>query len=130
MSELRRGIQRRSRSDWQDVLARLESSGEEVSQFCRREKIHLPTLRWWRWRLAGSGGRDERPARRSELAVVDRSGRSFAELRVLAAATADDADRAACFELRWSDGLTLVIPPQFDGDALQRLLAVLEVAGC
>jgi transposase-like protein len=129
MSELRRGIRRRSRSDWQDVLARLESSGEEVSQFCRREGIHLPTLRWWRWHLAGSGGRDERPARRSELAVVDRSGPSFAELRVLAA-TADEADGAACFELRWSDGLTLVIPQQFDGDALQRLLAVLEVGGC
>jgi hypothetical protein len=128
MAERRRAIRRRSRSEWQGVLARLEASGEEVDRFCEREGIHPPTLRWWRWHLAGPGGGDDRRARRSELTVVDRSRPSFTELRVLA--TAGKANEAAGFELRWTDGLTLVIPQQFDVDALQRLLAVLEVAGC
>lgn len=128
MAERRRAIRRRSRSEWQGVLARLAASGEEVDRFCQREGIHPTTLRWWRWRLAGPGDGDGRRARRSEVAVVDRSGPSFTELRVLA--TAGKTNEAARFELRWTDGLTLVIPQQFDVDALQRLLAVLEVAGC
>jgi hypothetical protein len=36
----------------------------------------------------------------------------------------------AGFELRWSDGLTLRIPSEFDEGALRRLLAVLEAVGC
>ena len=128
MAERRRAIRRRSRSEWQGVLARLEASGEEVDRFCQREGTHPPTLRWWRWHLAGPSSGDDRRARRSELAVGDRSGPGFTELRVLA--TAGKTNEAARFELRWTDGLTLVIPQQFDVDALQRLLAVLEVAGC
>jgi transposase-like protein len=128
MAERRRAVRRRSRSEWQDVLARLEASGEEVGRFCQHEGIYPPTLRWWRWHLAGPGGGDDQRARRSGVAVVGRSGPSFTELRVLA--TAGKTDEAARFELRWSDGLTLVIPQQFDVDALQCLLAVLEVAGC
>lgn len=128
MAERRRAIRRRSRSEWQGVLARLEASGDEVDRFCQREGIHPPTLRWWRWHLAGLAGGGDRHARRSELAVVDRNRPSFTELRVLA--TAGKTNEAGRFELRWTDGLTLVIPQQFDVDALQRLLAVLEVAGC
>ncbi len=75
MAESRRAIRRRSRSEWQGVLA----SGDEVGRFCQREGIHPPTLRWWRWHLAGSGGDDELRARRSELAVVDGSRPSFTE---------------------------------------------------
>jgi hypothetical protein len=128
MADRRMRVQRRSRSEWQGVLARLEASGEEVGRFCKREGIHPPTLRWWRWHLAGSVGGDHRRTRRSELAVMDRSRPSFTDLQVLA--TAGETDEAVCFELRWTDGLTLVVPQQFDVDALQRLLVVLEVAGC
>jgi hypothetical protein len=128
MADRRMRVQRRSRSEWQGVLARLEASGEDVGRFCKREGIHPPTLQWWRWHLAGSGGGDDRRTRRSELAVEDRSRPGFTDVQVLA--TAGETDKASCFELRWTDGLTLVIPQQFDGDALQRLLVVLEVAGC
>ena len=127
MAERRRAGGRRSRSEWQDVLARLEASDKEVGRFCQREGIYPPTLRWWRWHLAGSGSGDDQRALRSGVGVVGQSGPNFTELRVLA--TAGKTDEAARFELRWSDGLTLVIPQQFDVDALQSLLAVLEVAG-
>jgi hypothetical protein len=52
----------------------------------------------------------------------------FTELRVLEAMS--QSVTANGFDLRWPDGLTLVVPSEFDEVALQRLLVVLEVGGC
>lgn len=45
---------RRSREEWNAVIAELEGSGEPLESFCRRRRVAPATLRWWRWRLAGA----------------------------------------------------------------------------
>jgi transposase-like protein len=116
-------IRRRSAEEWQKLLAELAASGEEVDRFCRRHRLHPPTLRWWRWQLAGR-----------HLAAADSpspaasSGPQFAEIRWHEPIVT--AEAPVGFELRWSDGLTLRIPREFDEGALRRLLAVLEGAPC
>ena len=103
-------------------------NGEDVNQFCRRQGIYPPTLRWWQWRLKGQGRSPEQP-RSATTELVIPSGPEFTELRVVSAPGRPDS-AVAHFELRWRDGLTLVIPQTFDREALCRLLAALEVVGC
>jgi transposase-like protein len=128
MAEGRRAsTKRRSAKEWQSLVSKLAESGEDLSQFCRRQGIYPPTLRWWQWRLRGATrelGRPPHPAPAAAELIRSR----FTELRVLEKAAA--AVAADFFELRWPDGLTLAIPPEFDAAALRRLLMVLEVAGC
>ncbi len=124
MAEKRTSTKRRRASEWQALLAKLAESGEEVPQFCRRQGIHLPTLRWWQWHLRGSAG--DLARRRRPVAAMPEP--RFTELQVPVSPGPTGA--GAGFELRWPDGLTLVIPRHFDEGALRRLLVVLEVAGC
>jgi hypothetical protein len=122
MAEKRASTKRRRASEWQVLVSKLAESGEEVGQFCRRQGIHLPTLRWWQWHLRGSAGELER---RRLVATMPEP--RFTELNVLESSGLTGA--GAGFELRWPDGLTLVIPRHFDEVALRRLLVVLEVPG-
>jgi hypothetical protein len=56
MAEKRASSGRRSAREWQELLSQLAESGEEGVEFCRRRGVHLPTLRWWQWRLGLRGG--------------------------------------------------------------------------
>jgi hypothetical protein len=58
MAEKRGRSGRRSAREWQALLAEQAESGEETVDFCRRQGIHLATLRWWQWRLGVAGGGD------------------------------------------------------------------------
>lgn len=129
MAASQTSARRRSAQEWQSLLSKLATSGEDLTRFCRRQGIHPPTLRWWRWRLRGASRRLApalRPAQTSAAAEPIRV--EFTELRV--PETASRSVTAEGFELRWPDGLTLAIPAQFDEVALRRLLIVLEVEGC
>jgi transposase-like protein len=114
---------RRSAEEWQELLLELAESGEEVGRFCRRHRLHPPTLKWWRWRLSGRGLAEAGIA----VSAAAPSAPRFTEIRWQEPVAASGA---AGFELRWHDGLTLRIPSEFDEGALRRLLAVLEAAGC
>jgi transposase-like protein len=127
MAERQASTKRRSAREWQTLVSKLAESGGDVEQFCRLQGIYPPTLRWWQWRLRGSTRGLARPPRPA-LAAAEPNRLQFTELRV--AEEASPAAVADRFELRWPDGLTLAIPPQFDEVALRRLLVVLEVAGC
>jgi transposase-like protein len=115
---------RRSASEWQSLILRWEASGESLERFCRRQGIHPPTLRWWRWRLKDLGLARPESSRPSTPVATPQ----FAELFL--AEPAEGAGEADGFELRWSDGLTLRIPCRFDELSLRRLLVVLEATGC
>lgn len=112
---------RRGAVEWQRLLVELAESGEGVDEFCRRHRVRPATLKWWRWRLDGGG-----------LSAVESgaspSGPQFTEVRFGKPEVARGAWIG--FELRWSDGLTLRIPSEFDDGALRRLLSVLEAVGC
>lgn len=123
MAESLRVSRRRTAEEWQALLLELAESGEEVGRFCRRHRLHPPTLKWWRWRLAGGVLAE---AERSEPAKP--RAPQFTEIRWRESVVAGGA--AAGFELLWPDGLRLRIPGEFDEGALRRLLAILEAVGC
>jgi hypothetical protein len=127
MAERRASTKRRSAREWQTLVSKLAESGGDLAQFCRRRGIYPPTLRWWQWRLRDSIHGLARPPR-SAPAAAEPIRSHFTELRVLEEASPAVAGDG--FELRWPDGLTLAIPPQFDEVSLRRLLVVLEVTGC
>jgi hypothetical protein len=54
MAERQASTKRRSAREWQSLVSRLAESGEGLAQFCGREGIYPPTLRWWQWHLRGS----------------------------------------------------------------------------
>jgi hypothetical protein len=109
------------------LVSKLAESGEDLTQFCHRQGIYPPTLRWWQWRLKGAARGVARSARPAPAAAAP-IRLQFTELRV--PEEASPAVVADGFELRWPDGLTLAIPSGFDEVALRRLLMVLEVVGC
>lgn len=117
---------RRKAEEWRQLIGELEGGGEELLTFCRRHGLHLPTLQWWRWRLRSP--RRERGRADSNSSTV--AAGAFEEVRRSRPLEATDRASGDGFELRWSDGLTLRIPQEFDGAALGRLLAVLEATGC
>lgn len=109
-----RSARRRSREEWRSLIAEWSRSGEGIESFCRRRGVRAGTFNWWRWRL----GRESQ----------DESG--WVELKGLGPGSEPEQSAGESFELRWSDGLTLRVPRDFDAAALERLLSVLESAGC
>lgn len=53
--------QRRSRAQWQALLARFESAGVSVAEFCAREAISEASLYRWRGLLQASDAEDAAP---------------------------------------------------------------------
>lgn len=47
-----RGAHVRKRSEWLDRLSRFRRSNLSVSEFCRREKVSVPSYYHWRRKLA------------------------------------------------------------------------------
>lgn len=121
MAERRPRPARRSAGEWQAIIQELAECRESLSDFCRREGIYPPTLRWWQWRLKGQ-------AKIRRAAASHPMVPTFTEVQVVK--TPVSPPSGTCFELRWRDGLTLVVPQEFDRQALCQLLAVLEGAGC
>ncbi len=75
MAERKKGKgSRRSRQEWQSLLAKLDGSGLGVDAFCRREAISSASL--YRWRTLLGGGDNNR-------AVVTRATPAFVDLGML-----------------------------------------------
>ncbi len=52
---MRRQLDERKRSDWEQRLARFRASGMTVAGFCRRESVAVHTFYYWAKRLAEPG---------------------------------------------------------------------------
>lgn len=110
---------RRSRSEWQVLVGEWRSGGGSVEEFCGRRGLSPATFRWWRWQLSDQGSRGS---------VDDGSG--WVKVDLSGATETAGGGQSGAFELRWPDGLTLRVPPDFDRDALGRLLSTLEASSC
>ena len=96
------------------VFARFEESGLTLKAFGEREGISYTTLQYWRRKLrdASSPSRD---TKKSEPVA-------FAPVRVIPDAA--PAPRSS-YEVWLSNGVSLEVPPGFDGEDLRRLVDVL-----
>lgn len=96
----------RPRAEWERLVARWRASGLTRQAFARREKIVPTTFSWWVCRLR----------RKSPTLVPVR----------LVGAVGEGAD----LRVELGCGRTIHVPSSFDGDALKRLLALLEDGAC
>lgn len=117
-----RSRQRRSQAEMGRLLDELEHSGLSQRAFAERRGIPLSTLTWWRRKLGRA-----RPAGRGRgsadfVPVVVPEGEAM-EPSLLAPALSE-----AGFEVRLRSGHVVFVPGSFDGEALRRLVAVLDPA--
>ena len=95
MAERKKGKgSRRSRHEWQLLLAKLDGSGLGVDAFCRREAISAASL--YRWRSLLSDGGE---------AVVSKQAPAFVDLGTLNSASSSRPRIELKLDL--GDGLTL-----------------------
>lgn len=121
-----RGGKRRSRQEWERLIAQWRAGGESAATFCARRGLRVQTLQWWRWRLRQRPTEEKLVAERDAIQVVEHG---FRELAAGGTGKVSASPRSG-FELRWPDGLTLWIPADFEATALRRLLAALEASPC
>ena len=125
-SGARTGGRRRSEAEWRSQVEAWRTSGRGIEEFCHGRGLSASTFRWWRWRLSSAdrvdGGGDSSATLGSE--------RSWIAVDLGAPARAPEATSSRAYELRWPDGLTLLVPADFDRESLVRLLAALEVSSC
>jgi transposase-like protein len=87
------------------VLSALEESGESLASFAKREGLSPERLYRWRRKL---------------------TKQAFVEIERAPVRT----EGAGVLEVVVATGRVVRVPPDFDADALQRLLAVLEADAC
>ncbi len=85
-------------SYWRGVISQQKASGQSIAAFCRKSGISAPSFYAWRRRLA------------------NRATPQFVALSLPAA----DLE----FEVRLTNGASLVVPSGFDDATLRRLLQV------
>ena len=95
----------RPRAEWEALVREWRAGGLTQREFARRRGIAPTTVSWWSCRVGGREG--------AALVPVDVIGGGGADFRV-----------------DLPGGRTVHVPAGFDGDALRRLLAVLERAAC
>jgi hypothetical protein len=102
-------MERATRETWAKRVASWRASGLTAAEFARKLGVREGTLRWWTWRL-GSTRRESTEKAPSPL--------TFVEMTSVA--------RRAPFAVVLASGTKLVVPSDFDGSALAKLLDVVE----
>jgi hypothetical protein len=114
---------RESRRTWEQRVERWQRSGQSARQFAAREGVRAATLTWWRWRLA-----QDRPSaearRRGSAASHAVIPADFVE--VIRTAVVGGRPISADLELELAAGYRVRLAGDFSGEALSRLLDVLE----
>jgi transposase-like protein len=100
--------------DARAVLARLETSGEQMAGFARRHGIGLQRLRWWRSRLSGS-----------EKGTASLSVPGLVPVRVVDRAPANPAQTSAAIEIVVGRR-TVRVTGEFATDLLLQVIRTLE----
>jgi hypothetical protein len=111
-------MERDGREAWAARLERCRRSGLTTKEFARREGVSARTLTWWRWKL---GEKAKRGTTIRGSARKPKGPVGFVEVVRATAMVATDA-----FEVEVAGGYRVRVPAQFDAEALERLLGVLE----
>ena len=115
---------RETRDTWAKRVARWRDSGLSAKDFAGEIGVNAHTLTYWAWKLnPAHGARPSGRVRRTEatpakwLEIVERRGDRKDPAQVVG---------VVWFELVLSSGRTVRVPPDFDSEALGRLLTVVD----
>jgi transposase-like protein len=112
---------------WRGVIKKQRASGLSVAEFCRRNDVAAALFYRWRRRLAElDAQQDARPKAFDQVNDVDRKAAArFVPIELPLPRV------PAGFEIIRPDGLRVLVPAAFEGEALRELLRALEeVPGC
>ena len=112
---------------WRGVIKKQRASGLSVAEFCRRNDVADALFYRWRRRLAElDAQQDSRPKAVERINEVDReTAARFVAIEL------PPPPVPTGFEIVRPDGLRVLVPAAFEGEALRELLRALEeVPGC
>jgi hypothetical protein len=105
-------------SYWRERIEEWEVSGLTQVEFCRLEKLSLPSLRWWKWELARRDGLRNQPM--------------FLPVRLTDTEEQETPSRqpSSVLEIVVETGYRIRVPQHFNPETLLRLLKTLEASRC
>jgi transposase-like protein len=112
---------------WRGVIKKQRASGLSVAEFCRRNDVADALFYRWRRRLAElDAQQDSGPMAADRINEADRQAAArFVPIQL------PSPPVPAGFEIVRADGLRVLVPAAFEGEALRELLRALEeVPGC
>jgi hypothetical protein len=111
---------------WRGVIKKQRASGLSVAEFCRRNDVADALFYRWRRRLAELDARQDLHPKPAERINGDREAAArFVPIQL------PPPPVPACFEIIRPDGLRVLVPSTFEGEALRELLrAIEEVPEC
>lgn len=109
---------------WGRRVERWQRSGLSARRFAEREGVRAATLTWWRWRLS-QGRPSAEGSRRKRAAGHAVNPADFVEL-IPTTPVVIDSRGSTGLELELTGGYRVRLPGDFSGEALTRLLDVLE----
>jgi hypothetical protein len=112
---------------WRRVIGEQRHSELTQSDFCRRHGIVPARYFWWKRRLALRERADESSATEAPPANHRHQPASLVAVRIRPSPLVGcDGLKESGFEIALADGRVIKVPQQFDGQALERLLGILE----
>ena len=115
---------RESRVAWERRVERWRRSGLSAQRFAAREGVRSATLAWWRWRLGQESPSAETPRRRRNASRAVAPA-DFVEL-IPTPAMVGTPGASTDLELELAAGYRVRLSGDFSGEALTRLLDILE----
>jgi hypothetical protein len=108
--------------EWRRRIEKWNASGLSVEAFAEREGLTVQALRWWRWKVGTPAPKIAVP---SAPAAPKATSPAFAQIVLAKSAR----EHAGMFEVLAPSGHLVRFSPEFDDEALRRVLAVLSAVG-
>lgn len=103
--------QKLSESDWLNIVAEWERSGEKQSVFCKTRNITYSTFIYWHTRLK----KKEKPTHKSN---------AFAAIKTMPTAA------TSAFKINLPNGIYFTVPSTFDKASLKSIFELLGLSAC
>lgn len=108
-------------AEWAKRVERWRDSGLSAREFAGKVGVNERTLQYWAWRL---GKRSEKS---SSTRSPSRASSERGEIQFVEVSSPPVAPSALSgFEIVLAGGATIRVAPQFDADALRRVIAAVE----
>ncbi len=115
-------------SYWSEIIRKRQSSGCDMTEFCRQENISVHTFKYWKYKLAGSKNSEaasqdllkiSEPAKLVPVKVAE-------EVAELPEISHVKPNKSSDIYIRIGSKSSLIIPDNFKAETLARILGVLK----